>query len=126
MKLEASAVQQIYEKCLLDEGNMAESVVVEGIVYTSVFHKGRLEEHKAHIMELLMELPDTFRDNVGGGWSFLSGCIDLAGRQWAEQPTVDMLFQLGIATGQGAYLMPREFWHLLPGNVPYYVVKVGQ
>lgn len=125
MKLQASTVQYIYERCLLDEGNMADSVLVDGIVTRSVFHKGRLEEHKAHIMELLLELPDTFRDNVGGGWSFLNGCIDNAERQWAEQPTVDMLFQLGIATGQGAYLMPREFWKLLPGGVPYYVVKVG-
>ena len=125
MRLNATNVHDLYEKCLINQGNMAESVVVEGIVSKSFFHRGRLEEHKSEIMEMLMELPHQFRQSDGGGWTFLNGCINDKGQQWGEQPTVDRLFQLGIGTGQAAYMMPREMWSVFPGGVPYCIVKDG-
>jgi hypothetical protein len=36
---------------------------------------------------------------------------------------MDELVCLGLAIGRIAFLMPREMWEMLPGGMPYIVVK---
>lgn len=124
--LTASAVRTIFLDCLFKAGEEplhSTAVVAEGIIDKYGFHPGRLEGHKPAIMQLLMCLPDTFRESVGGGWSFLQACKDNQGNHWGEHIDMEQLFSLGIATGQAEYLMKREMWRVLPGGVPYIVIK---
>lgn len=37
--------------------------------------------------------------------------------------TIDQLLAMGIASKKAAFLMPREMWSMLPGGMPYFVVK---
>lgn len=100
------------------------NVVVAGVVYKYTFDKSKLVEHRKEIIDLLAELPDNFRKQSGGGWSFLNVCEDKHGRLWGEHIHVDLLMSMGIAIGVVEYLMPREMWPILPGSVPYYVVDL--
>jgi len=127
--LTAENVRDVICKCLFTHDEMpdAESppddaVLVEGIVCTYAFHPQRLEEHKSAIAAMLSELPDEFMTSGGGGWSFLQACVDRDGRHWGEHPAMGALFALGIGAGLARYLLPREFWAVMPGGVPYIVV----
>ena len=98
------------------------AVLVEGIIQNFGFHSERLNNHKEDITSMLTELPDQFRSDVGGGWSFLAGCLDRDGNQWGEQRSVEALFCLGIAIGKAQWLLKADA-HLLPGGVPYFVIN---
>ena len=88
------------------------------------FNRERLESHREEIMVMLAELPDEFRESRGG-WSFLNACMDRHGNEWTGmQRTVDHLFTLGIALDMAAYVFPRGLWEVLPGGMPYLVVKI--
>jgi hypothetical protein len=92
-------------------------VIVQGLVRTFAFHKGRLEESRSVIREMISNLPDTFDE----GWSFLNMCNDKEGNQWTGmQTTMEELACLGEAVGVFKCLAPREMWTILPGGVPYY------
>ena len=84
------------------------------------FHPQRLESHKAEIKQLLAQLPHQF--NEGGGWTFLNACVTEAGDQWGEHRNIDQLLMLGVASKLAEYCMPREFWPVLPGGMPYFKV----
>ncbi len=118
-------VEAIFADCLFREGeDTSNHVVAEGIVRNVGFHPGRLEEHRQEIHDLLAELPDDFKVSGNGGMSFLNACMDRHGNQWTGMHlTQEQLFQLGIAIDEVACLLPREAWALLPGGMPYYVVK---
>lgn len=73
---------------------------------------------------ILDQMPDTFKKSGGGGMSFLELCMDKDGNHWAEHPTMEMLVVLAIGQGQAQYCMPRDFWRVLPGGVPYIVFDV--
>jgi hypothetical protein len=121
MKLTSEAVDDLMSECLFaDDEPMENAVEVEGIVNRYAFHPTRVAEHADEIGALLAELPDEFQAGRGGGWSFLNACDDRTGRQWTGlHQQMERLFALGIATGKARWLMPREVWNVLPGNVPY-------
>ncbi len=116
-------VEKVFIDCLFKEGeDTSKHVKAEGIVTTVGFNPERLEIHKQEIEDMLNELPDQFKKSVGGGWSFLQACMDKHGNQWAEHPTMEKLFQLGIAIGKVTCQLPREMWSSLPDGMPYYVI----
>ncbi len=104
------------------------TVVVEGILSTFGFEPARLESHRDEVTKMLQGLPTEFRDQAhggGGGWSFLNACQDANDEQWTGlHRTMDALFVLGIGLGLAEWLMPRDMWSVLPGGMPYVVVKV--
>lgn len=121
-------VNAIVRDCLYDlpAGSPAptDAVLAEGVVGRFGFNPKKIEEHKAEIREMLLELPDEFQASKGGGWSFLNACQDRHGDLWGGQQTADELLCLGIAAGLAEIQLPREVWNALPGGVPYFVVKV--
>ena len=44
--------------------------------------------------------------------------------QWTGfHQTMDELVCLGLAIEKLSYLMPREYWKILPGGMPYLVIE---
>lgn len=124
MQLTHETVDELVRDCLLKQGEHDGGVAMaEGIMRAFMFHPGRIADARTTIAELLAELPDEFRLDGGGGWSFLNASSDRHGRQWTgEHQMMEALFCLGIAAGQARWLTPREVWHILPGGMPYVVV----
>lgn len=126
MHLTSEAVHDLVKDCLFKEGEPKDDpVIVEGITRTFGFHPDRIRRNAPAIAALLAELPSEFRMNSGGGWSFLQACVDRHGNQWAEHPTMEELFVLGIASGQANWLLPRDMWSILPGGMPYVGISVA-
>ena len=127
-RLLASVVNSVFMDCLyrkeeLTDGNAPEdAIVVQGVIIRAGFHPGRIKENSGEIRALLMELPETFRQKSGGGWSFLQACVDRFDMQWGEHRDIDELLCLGIASGHAKILMPREMWAVLPGGMPYFMI----
>lgn len=131
MKLTADNVRTIVKDCLFTDEEIkqnngqtpADAVLAEGIMTAFGFNKSRLESHRDDVASMLAELPDDFHEGKGGGMSFLNACMTRDGEHWGEQPTMDELFVLGMGLGLVSSLMPRPMWKILPGGMPYYVVK---
>lgn len=126
--LTAENVGKIFEDCLFPEGTKEENlttdpVLVDGVTINIGFDPVKIKLHKEDIYGLLAQLPEQFQELSGGGWSFLNACLDKDGKQWGEHIHVEQLLALGIAADLAAYLMPREMWPMLPGGMPYFVVK---
>jgi len=123
MKLTAENVNTVFRACLFEDGeDTANAVKAEGIMSNFGFHPERLAKHKADIASMLAELPDEFRADKGGGWSFLNACMTRDGDQWGEHVNMEQLVTLGIATGHAKMLLPRDMWEVLPGGMPYFAV----
>jgi hypothetical protein len=117
MKLEPQAVEAIFNDCLGDEMSVC------GIVSTFSYDPAKIDQHYDEIVDLLSQLPDSFKTSGGGGMSFLNACVDRDGNQWTgEHSVMEMLFLLGKATGHVSECLPRELWSVLPGGMPYYCV----
>lgn len=82
------------------------------------------EKNKTALTEMLGELDDSFKVSGGGGMSFLQAGMDKHGNHWAEHPTMEALFCLGIGLDLVEWCVPRELWGMCPGGVPYVQVKV--
>ena len=128
--LEAKRVDEIFRDCLFEEDEIENGmpkdptllVKIEAVMSTFGLHKGRLEGHRAEVASLLEELPDLFREDKGGGWSFLNACMDKNDRQWGEHSNIEQLFALAIGLGLGKFPLSRENWAMLPGGMPYFVI----
>jgi hypothetical protein len=125
MELTAQNVHDTFLECLFQEGeDRSIHKLAEGVVFSAGFNPDRLSLKEADITSMLNELPSEFHSNGGGGMSFLNMCIHKNGEQWADlHQTMDELVCLGLAIGRIAFLMPREMWEMLPGGMPYIVVK---
>jgi hypothetical protein len=127
--LHADLVKNVFLDCMfrdeevVDGVPIAEPVKVEGVVNNFGFHPTRLESHKEEIKSLLAELPKEFHQHTGGGMSFLNACVDKDGNQWGEHRSIEQLMCLGIGVGAVMYCMPKEVWSVLPGGMPYFMVK---
>lgn len=122
--LTADRVNAIFTDCLYKEGEPTQSFVpIIGIVSDFSMHPIRLYSHKSEIVEMLNELPATFHEKTGGGWSFLNACMDKHLKMWtSEHRTMEQLFVLGMGIAKVKCLLPRDLWPSLPGGMPYYVV----
>jgi len=128
-KLTRVAVDSIMRDCLYrpdevpsDGSAPTSAVIVEGAIGKFGLHPVRLASYRDAIAELLAELPDEFQPEAGG-WSFLQACVDRHGEQWGEHRDINALFVLAIGVGLGSWCLPREMWYVLPGGMPYFVVK---
>lgn len=122
--LSTNRVRKIILDCVFRDGEPHDNCVEGHAVMTRLgFHSERLASHKEEIGLMLAELPAEFMQSSGGGMSFLNACIDRHGNHWAEHRTIDELLCLGLATDQVAFCLPREIWAVLPGGMPYFVVK---
>lgn len=122
MKLNAKRVQELVLDSLEPRTDPDHTIIAEGVVHTFGFNAEKLATHKDEIIELLDELPDNFKEEVGGGWSFIQACVDKHDNHWGEHHSMEELFCLGIAIGRVKVLMPRAMWSILPGGVPYYAI----
>jgi hypothetical protein len=124
MKLTAENVIKVAGDCMFKDGEDTSNMVTsEGIVAAFGFHPERLKEQKQNIIDLLDQLPDTFRIGEGGGWSFLNACMDKEGNQWGEHKHIELLVCLGQAVRYARYMM-KDIAFILPGGMPY--VQIGQ
>ena len=121
--LTAEKVNQLYAKCSLvedevkDDEPLVDFVLGEGVRNITVFSAERIENNKAEIAMLFDELA-----GIDVGISFLTMCVDQYDRQWTGlHSTVDLLVQLGIASGVIEYTLPREMWDIFPGAMPYVI-----
>ena len=124
MKLNSETVREIFLDCLFKENeNRDNAIMAAGITFSVGFNHTRLNKHREDIVQLLDNLKDEFKQDLGGGYSFLEACFDKDGNHWGEHRNVEELFLLGIAIDKVEYLLPRELWMALPGGVPYLVIK---
>jgi hypothetical protein len=124
--LTAQRVNTIFMTCLFkDDEEASECIVAEGIMHTVGFHRGRIEDHRQDIHDMLAELPIEFKASGGDGSSFGNACLDRHGTLWTgEHPTMEQLVQLGIAIDEVEYCLPRDLWEVIfPGMLPYFRVK---
>ena len=107
--------------CLFKEGeDTTNHVKVEGLTSMFGLHPQRLEEKRELVTVLLAELPAEFKE----GWSFLNLCTTKDGEQWTDMHLVcEQLVVMAIGLGLMEYCMPREMWVILPGGVPYLMIK---
>lgn len=123
-QLTAVNVNNTFLDCMFDESESTDNrVEAHGVMLHVGFHPERLAKNKNLIEQMLSELPDSFQKRGGGGWSFLNMCNDKSDNQWADDhSTMDKLVCLGLATGKLSYLMERDHWVTLPGQMPYLIV----
>lgn len=117
----AQLVAETFAKCLYKEGEDTTGMIaVEGIAHNYGFHPERLQEQKEIIQALVAELPVQFKE----GWTFLNLCTTKDGEQWTGlHLSMEQLMVMAIGLDIMAYCMPREMWNILPGGVPYVIVK---
>lgn len=129
MLLNTDNVNTVIRDCLLhdeeaagvDPQNLPDWIApAQGIVRSFGLHRERLESHREDVKSMLEQLPDQFRKEVGGGWSFLQMCERKDGVQWADlHRTMEALVALGNALGYVEFPAPKEMWPSLPGGMPY-------
>lgn len=124
MELTASKVNDVFADCVFktrpEPGTKYIHVV--GIVSNMAFDPKKIEQYSLTIKMMLNELNDNFREDVGGGWSFLQMAYTKSEEHWAEHPTMEKLMMLGIAAGYMKYILPRALWKSLASGVPYLVI----
>ena len=114
-------VRNSFMKCLFKEGEDTSNYVkVEGIMKNFGLHPQRLEEQRELVTAMLAELPVEFKD----GWTFLNICANKNGELWTGEHSVcEQLIVMAIGLNLMDYCFPREIWAILPGGVPYLIVK---
>lgn len=122
--LTSGHVMDVFFRCLASAET--DGVTIDGVVNRCALSPGSIDACRDEIRDMLAELPGQFFADQGGGWSFLNACNDRHGRQWTSYHQVmEQLFMLGMAAKMVEPLFPREDWSLLPGQVPYYIVKIS-
>ena len=133
MPLNNEALDAIATDSLLtpEESANVDTVVIPGwgIIHNFAFHPDRLETHAEEIHQMLLELGpsylafDDHRPECQGGDSFLNMCMTSGGTQWTGMHMQqEKLYALGIASGWAVCTLPKEFWPLLNGGMPYLTV----
>ena len=126
-ELTAKNVHEIFIGCLFKpeelKNGTAEHVEVRGIRLRVGFHPDRLENVRADVQSMLIQLSDDFRAYGGGGMSFLAACVRKDGVHWAEHKTMDELFMLGIGLKLVEWLGMDKLSDM-PGGMPYVVIHI--
>lgn len=137
-ELNTENVDRIFADCMFRSHEEYEECKKEGLHFfvrsiqnTNVnvgFHPERIEKHRQEIREMLLQLPEGFFKDKGGGASFLQAACAKDGELWAGFHTeVEKLCLLGLASKQMRMLTPdAEIWPMLPGGMPYLRVEIEQ
>lgn len=118
----AKLVEETFIKSLFKEGEDAteEMITVDGVAHKYAFNAERLKEQKETVEALVAELPAEFKE----GWTFINLCMTKDGGQWTGfQLRSEQLMVMAIALELMEYCLPKEMWQILPGRVPYVIVK---
>lgn len=116
-----------YDEYVKNQGVVIKVQSVQNPKVTVCFQYERLESHREEIKEMVLQLPDGFHKNKGGGWSFLNLCQDRNGDLWTGfQTEQEKLALLGMATHVLMPLLSIEESHILPGGMPYFRVEVDE
>ena len=108
--LTSDRVRDLYKGCLFKDSELENGKptlpfsIGDGVKSSVYFNASRLEETESEIVEMVAQLP-----NIDEGTSFLDLNIDKNNRFWTDDyQTVDMLVQLGVATGSLEYVQPKR------------------
>lgn len=114
-------VRKSFMECLFKEGEDTSNYVkVEGIMNNFQLHPQRLEEQRELVTTMLAELPVKFKE----GYTFLNICTNKNCELWTgDQRVCEQLIVMAIGLDLMSYCFPREMWAILPGGVPYLIVK---
>lgn len=124
MILNSENVTAVFTDCLYKDNENADYIMVCGVVTDVRLHRGRLDQHKTDIKDMLSQLPPTFQKDIGGGWSFLHANETANGVQWTGFHAVqEQLLLLGMGVGFVSECVSRQFWPQMPGGMPYYVIE---
>lgn len=124
MKLTAQNVETVLNDCLFREGeDTSAKLIGHGCIRDFGFHPDRLAKRREDVKSMLSELPESFQQSKGGGWSFLNACQTRDGEQWGEHCHIEQLLALGTALSLAKILLPKEMWPALPGGMPYFSVN---
>ncbi len=117
-------LREVFTDCLFREGEAHDdAVIVEGLVDTFGLHPERLESKREQVAGWLDQLPLQFKASDGGGWSTLNAVMLEDGTQWGEQRNMQELVVLAIGLELGSFPLPRDMWSVLPGGMPYFIIK---
>lgn len=122
--IEVEEVKNVFFDCLfkVHEDN-SNAILCNGITFNVGFNPIKIADNKEKIISMIENLPENFKKEIGGGWSFLQACIDKNDVLWTgDHRRMEELMLLGIAIGKIDFLLPRELWGALPGGVPYFVI----
>jgi hypothetical protein len=126
-RIHAILLDSLFKDDEITEGEIpANSVICEGVIKKVRMNRDRLELHKQEVREMLDDLPDNFKEEIGGGWSFLNACMDKYGNQWRERVNIDELLIIAQGLKLVTIQFPREAWPLLPGAMPYFSVNTQE
>lgn len=120
-EMDARRIMSIVVNCIPETDYEGETIIVSGVNQTIQFSVEYLEHHKDEIRKFVDLLPLEFSE--GGGWSFMNMVVDRNENQWGEQIDADNLLVLALATDMAQFLIPEEMWGILPGGMPYVVLK---
>ena len=125
MQLTSQNVHAVFMDCLFKEGeDVTNHTIGNGVMTKAGFHPERLAVHMEDIQTMLNDLPTGFYKGTGNGASFLSFVLNKDGQLWTDQHYIaDQLLTLGLAIGKVEYKLPREQWGILPGGMPYLMIK---
>lgn len=132
-KNRSQSVERIFMDCLFRDDELVDGkpqvppiLPTTNIANPVGFNPKRIEEHRAEIAALLDGFPEEFYSDGGGGWTFLNFCNLADGSQWTGMHMrMEQLCQLGNAIGLVEFQMPRDMWGILPGGMPYMVIRRG-
>jgi len=115
--IQSEKVTDIFLDCLYQEDeDSTNHKLIEGILCNYGLNPIKIENHRKSISEMVDNLPEDFKD----GWSFLNLCYNKNMEQWTGVHRVcEQLLLLGLAIGRLEYLVPRELWKTMPGQLPY-------
>lgn len=124
MELTSKNVTAIYFKCITPDTKVGQNVYAAGVLYDVNFFAPHLEANKENIESMIDQLPDGFKQDTGGGNSFLNMCLDKNDNMWTgEHVVVERLLLLGIAINRMGFNAPKPMWKVLPGGMPYVFIK---
>lgn len=126
--LNSLIVDLVFSNCLFkDNEDTSSAIIVEGVKHKVGFDPIKLNSNIDTINSLIEELPeDFFYSSNGSGMSFLEAIRDKNGNHWGEHHNVDQLLCLGLAIERIKFLLPRDMWYILPGQMPYFQITDAQ
>jgi len=124
MKLSTNNVISIFDNCLSNKYTKKENILnVKSVNFNIKFDLEKILKNTNDINSMINELPNNFKENIGGGWSFLNIIINNKGEIWTSEHIIaDKLVSLGLATNKLSFLLEKDVWKILPGGMPYIII----